>query len=115
MSARVGKVKCPRCGKIWIIPWGDSGIECTCHLYCSSGSEPSDCTVTYPYNYSGSLGYPVGAHLNSADEGDDVLHRGGYCSTHNKYTNKEPVWLEVDWYKWENERAPKEMRTLEKA
>ena len=85
---RHAKVQCSRCKQIWTVPWGQDGIECNCHTWCEDGDKPSDCTWTR-YNYTGSLGWPVGAHTNAENRGDDVLHRVGYCSTHKKYTYKD--------------------------
>ena len=110
---RTGTVECPRCSKIWrSLQWGSPGVECTCHLFCSSGTKQSDCTVAYPYNWSGQLGYPTGLHVDAKNEGDDVLHRTGYCSTHKKYVYKEPIFLEVDWKRYENQRLPAKLRLM---
>jgi hypothetical protein len=110
---RTGIAECPRCHKIWRgIQWGNSGVECNCHLFCSSGTKPSDCTVQYPYNFSGKLGYPTGIHTKPYNEGDNIFQRGGYCATHLKYTNKEPIFLEVDWKRLENTRLPKKLRLM---
>jgi len=69
------------------------------------------------YNYSGQLGWPVGAHQNSGDEGDDVLHRAGYCSTHSKYTYKGIIFIEADWKKWykKGRRVKERFRLLRRA
>jgi len=109
---RKGIVECPRCSKKWELPWAHPGVECTCHLFCSSGTKPQDCAVAYPYNYTGPLGYPAGLHNNAANEGDNITQRGGYCSTHNKFTSKEPIYLEVDWKRFEKERLPQHLRLL---
>lgn len=114
MSGRQALAVCPRCGKVHRVNWGVPEVKCDCHLYCSSGDKPSDCSVT-EYNYTGQLGWPVGAHLNRENEGDDVLHRTFYCSTHNKYIYKEPIWLEVDYKRFERERLPKKLRMLKSA
>ncbi len=112
MGERVGLVECPRCHKLWRLPWASSGTECWCHLYCSSGTKPSDCSVPYPYNWSGQLGAFTGAHNDAKNEGDNIFQRGGYCATHNKYTNKEMIWLEVDWKRFEKQRLPANLRML---
>ena len=109
---RTGVVQCPRCNKIWHLQWGNPGVECTCHLFCSSGTTPADCTVTYPYNHSGSLGFPEGIHTDPANEGDDIRHATAYCNTHNKYIRKEPIVLEVDWKRYENQRLPAHLRLM---
>lgn len=108
---RHAKVECPRCKQIWDVPWAADGVECTCHKWCSDGDKEADCTWAI-YNYSGGLGWPVGAHVNAENEGDDVLHRVGYCSAHNKYTYKVPMWIQVDWSKWKDPkwRAPRKFR-----
>jgi hypothetical protein len=105
------KVKCPRCGTVWTVPQASPGIECTCHLFCSSGNKPSDCSVTYPLHSNVKFAWPAGLHNDAADEGDDVLHRKGYCSTHGKYISKDSIWLEVNWEEWHRKRAPEEFRT----
>lgn len=110
--SREGIAECPRCHKVWRLPWGSPGVECTCHLYCSGGTQPSDCTVTYPYNYTGELKWPIGMHNDSKNEGDNIWKRSGYCSTHSKYTNKEPIWLEVNWEWFEKTRLPKNLRLM---
>ena len=108
MSFRM-KVECPRCGRIWTIEQGCPGIACVCHLYCSEGDKPSDCTVT---KVSGAIkyGWPSGLHVDAEDEGDDLPNRVSYCSTHNKYIYKTPVYIEADWERWFGERAPKKLR-----
>jgi len=42
------------------------------------------------------MGWPAGAHGVDLQEGDDVRHRMRYCSTHDKYIYRQPVFLEVD-------------------
>ena len=46
------------------------------------------------------LGWPTGAHQNSAQEGDDIRHRVRYCTTHDLYIYKTAVWMEssTDFY-----------------
>ncbi len=105
----MGKVECPRCGKIWTLPQGSEGTYCDCHLYCQYGDEPKDCNVTVQ-EYNGPLNYPVGLDQDQADEGEDVLHRTYYCSIHEVYSYREPIFLEVDWEKWFQQRAPKKFR-----
>lgn len=107
------KLECPKCHKVYTVPQYSPGRYCDCHLYCSSGDKPSDCSMT-TYNWSGQLGWPVGAHQNSGNEGDDVLHRTYYCSTHSKYTYKMPVFIEADWKKWRRKRAKERFRLLKK-
>lgn len=102
-------VECPKCSKIWIVYPGTPDIVCTCHLYCSDGDQPSDCSLT-TINYSGDLKWPVGLHTGDEDEGDDVMHRTYYCSTHNKYLYKQPVLIECDWDRWQSRRAPPYLR-----
>ena len=102
-------VDCSRCGKTWVIPYPSPGRMCDCHLYCSSGDKPSDCSVT-EYNYSGPLGWPFGVHNEPEDESDDLLHATHYCATHDKYIHKPPVFMEVDWKRWFSQRAPAKHR-----
>ena len=102
-------IECPRCKKEWHIPLGHQEIDCNCHLFCPDGDEPSDCTVT-TVSYSGSLGWPVGLHNDPVDEGEDVLNRTYYCSTHSKYYYKTPIILDADWQRWFSRRAPKKFR-----
>ena len=69
-------------------------MPCNCHLYCDQGSEPSDCSVTLT-TFNQQVGWPVGQH-GAIDSGcDSVLDRRYYCSTHGKYTGKQPVIIEV--------------------
>jgi len=107
-------IECPRCKKHITVPQGNPDAECDCHLFCSDGDEPSDCSMTI-VNYTGPLGWPVGSHQDSDNEGDDILHRTYYCSTHGKYTYKTQVVIPVDWDKWYSRRAPAKFRTLKKA
>ena len=102
-------VECPRCGKKWRLPLGSPGIECTCHLYCPYGTKPQDCNVT-EVNYSGKLNWPTGLHNDPEQEGEDILHRTYYCSTHDVYYYKTPIWIEADSQKWFSRRAPKKHR-----
>lgn len=114
---RHARVQCPRCKQIWDVPWGQDGVECNCHKWCSEGDKETDCSWQ-EYNYTGSLGWPHGAHTNRENEGDDLLHRVGYCSTHKKYTYKVPLFLEVNWKEWTRKgfRAKEKFRTaLKKA
>jgi hypothetical protein len=103
------RVPCPRCGRIWNFHSGDAGVVCNCHLYCEDGTKPSDCTVT-KVAFNGQLGWPQGLHVGSASSNEPVMDLTYYCSTHGKYTQKEPVWIEADWNKWLNARAPKRLR-----
>lgn len=110
MSAdRHMKVECPRCGRIWNVPLGQPDIVCNCHLFCSQGSKPSDCSVT-KRSFSGQLGWPTGLHVDASDESDDPLHITYYCSTHDEYIYKTPVLIECDWERWFSRRAPKKLR-----
>ncbi len=103
------RVKCPRCGKIWNVPVGTTDMDCNCHLYCEEGTMPSDCSVTIQ-NQTIQLGYPTGLHNKPEDEGQDILHRTYYCSTHNRYYYKTPIMIPCDWERWRTHRAPKELR-----
>lgn len=89
------RVQCPRCGRWWTVTPDMTEVECVCHLYCDYGSDPKDCS-TAPYDYSGSLGYPAGMHTDASDNGDDLLHRARYCSTHEQYIYKDAVQIPVD-------------------
>lgn len=103
------KVECPRCGKIWTVTQGTPDIECNCHLYCTQGDKPSDCSVT-AQNYNGPLKWPAGLDTGKDDAEDDILHRTYYCTTHDEYYTKVPILLECDWDKWFGRRAPKRLR-----
>ena len=102
-------IECPRCGREWNIPLGQSECDCNCHLFCPEGTQPSDCSVT-PQSYSGGLGWPVGLDNNPDDDGHDVMNRTYYCSIHDRYYYKTPIILEVDWAKWFSKRAPEKFR-----
>jgi len=109
-----GKVECPRCHGVWTLPQASPGIYCNCHLWCPKGSKPSDCNLT-KQEYNGSVGWPVGMDLGQLDEGADVIHRTYYCSVHKLYSYKEPIWLEVDWEKWYQQRKlPARLSELQK-
>jgi len=103
------KVVCPRCKRIWIAHEGEIEVDCNCHLYCTQGNKPSDCSVT-TVSFSGQLGWPTGLHVNADDYSDDVLHILRYCSTHAEYLHKVPIAVECDWEKWHSRRAPKKLR-----
>jgi len=103
------KVKCPRCGKIWTIQEGQPGILCDCHLICPDGEKVSDCNVT-PVNFNGDLGWPVGLKTGAESGTDDPLHHTYYCSVHNKYYRKVPIWIDADWKGWFSKRALKKRR-----
>lgn len=105
------KVKCPRCGRIWIVPQGQPDAECTCHLYCDYGFEIGDCVVTWPVNWSGQLGWPTGLAVEALDNSDHMYRAMGYCTTHSRYYYKDKVTVEVDWDAWLSNRAPKELRS----
>jgi len=103
------KVECPRCGRIINVPQGMPDVTCNCHLYCSQGSEPSDCSVT-KQNFNGQLGWPTGLHTDSPDMSDDVMHITYYCATHDEYYYKQAVLIPCDWEDWFSRRAPKRLR-----
>lgn len=86
---------CPRCKKKWHVSDSSSGVECDCHLYCSEGDKPRDCSTT-SVNWSGQLGWPAGSHTAVEQEGEDERHRVRYCSTHDRYIYKTPIFLEAD-------------------
>jgi hypothetical protein len=92
------RVRCPRCGTYWTARKGDSDVQCNCHLYCNEGNKPSDCVVTW-VEYNGSFNWPVGVHLNFADDMDNQTNVNYYCATHGNYYFKAPVLIEVDWSK----------------
>lgn len=103
------KVECPRCGRVWILQQGTPDIVCNCHLFCTQGNKPSDCSVT-PYTSNLQYGWPAGLHIDAKDEGDDVAHITYYCSTHDEYYYKVPILIEANWERWFSRRAPKELR-----
>ena len=92
------------------MPQGSPDFECDCHLYCSEGERQQDC-VTAEVNYSGELGWPVGRHTDSVNEGDDILHRVRYCSTHGKYIYKTQVIVPINWKEYYSTRLPEHLRT----
>lgn len=97
-----------------MVPQGNPDAECDCHLWCSEGEQPSDCSMTI-VNYTGPLGWPVGTHQNSENEGDDILHRTYFCSIHNKYTYKQQIVIPFNWKKWYSTRASARIRTMKNA
>ncbi len=107
-------LECPRCHKLITVPQGNPDAECWCHLFCSEGDRPQDCSVAI-VNYTGDLGWPVGSHQNSENEGDDILHRVRYCSTHDNYIYKTQIIIPVNWKKWYRSRAPARIRTMKVA
>jgi hypothetical protein len=109
-----GKVECPRCHKVWTLSQASPGIYCDCHLYCEEGSQPRDCALT-EYKFSGQRGWPLGMDQNQLDEGENRHRAYGYCTTHNRYSYKEPIWLEVDWKKWyAKKELPSKMREMQR-
>ena len=131
MSNIQGKVICPRCSKVHILPYPVSEVECTCHLFCVDGNEPKDCNVISPDlvsdYYSGfheeadsgftpaferhpiyQLGYPFGAHGSSdgSDLSGDRLHAEGYCTVHKRYVYKDMLILTLDWDEFLKTRIP---------
>ena len=107
-------VQCPRCRKRWRIQDTGVGITCDCHLYCSSGDKPLDCSVTSAITGTLQLGWPAGSHGADVQEGDDVRHRVRYCSTHDKYIDKVPLFLEFDRESYVKQRLPKHLTTFPK-
>jgi hypothetical protein len=92
-------VKCPRCGNILYASPGESEVECTCHLYCSEGSKPSDCAME-AVTYTGKFGYPRGMHVNSDSELDADRPKHEYrCTVHERYSDKKAMIIEFDWPK----------------
>jgi hypothetical protein len=83
---------------MWTAHRTDDGVPCTCHLYCNSGTQPSDCNVTEVV-YNGSYNWPVGVHGGRTDDGDNQTNVNYYCSVHNEYYIKAPVLIEVNWEK----------------
>lgn len=109
-----GKVECPKCGKVWTLPQASPGTYCDCHLWCPEGTKPSDCNLTLQ---TGNIDFswPAGMDLGQDDEGQDIVRRTYYCSVHEIYSYKSPVWLEVNWNKWyQQRRIPANLRELQK-
>ena len=93
---------------MWTIHQGADGTPCTCHLYCNSGSKPSDCTVT-AVTYSGRSTWPVGVHGGGrTDDYDNETNVNYYCSVHGNYYIKAPVFIEADWSKMDRRAKPTE-------
>ena len=106
-------LECPECGHLWTIQQGQPGIRCNCHLFCTQGTKPSDCSIT-AYTDDLQYAWPAGMHNDPAKGGEDVAHITGYCSTHEEYIYKMPVWVEADWDEWFSRRAPKKFRLLQR-
>jgi len=84
-------------------------VVCNCHLFCTQGDKPGDCSVTR-YTQGVKFAWPTGLHTDADDESDDPLHITYYCSTHDEYYYKTPVLIDLDWEKWFSRRAPKKLR-----
>jgi len=115
------KVTCPRCKRVWTVNQGEQEAECNCHLYCSQGTKPSDCSTSLvTFNHEASP--PYGAHLGDPDEdnskinrpveGKGVMHRQRYCSTHGKYIYKIPIIIPVEWDSFLSRRVKPHLRAL---
>ena len=105
------KVTCPRCKRVWTVNQGEQEAECNCHLYCSQGTKPSDCaTSLVTLNHEANPSF--GLHTGDYAEGDDVMHRVRYCSTHGKYIYKTQVIIPVDWKVFLSRRAKPSLRQL---
>jgi hypothetical protein len=110
------KVECPQCHKIWILPQGTPDLECDCHLICEDGDKQSDCSptggtaVTYPYNWSGSYGFPEGLNAKHSDNADQRYRATGYCTTHDNYIYTQKIVIPLDWNQWYGRRAPTRLR-----
>ena len=111
---RIAKVSCPRCGKTLTAHQGQPDVECDCHLYCSHGSKPSDCTLVAASSgndaFTGHWKWPSGLHNKDSHEVDDTQARTYWCSTHSVYSTKVPMLVSVDWDKWYSKRAPSKFR-----
>lgn len=111
---RRANVTCPRCHKRLSAQEGIPEVDCDCHLYCSHGTKPSDCTMVAktagPDAFTGRWKWPSGLHNQEAHEGDDTQARAYYCTTHNVYSDKMPISVEVDWSSWYGKRAPRKHR-----
>jgi len=115
LTQQKAKVECPRCHKIWTVPAGQPDIDCNCHTYCQHGSKPSDCTMVAATSgtwdaFAGKWKWPSGLHNMESHEGDDTQARVYYCTTHNVYSNKTPITINVDWSRWYGRRANKKFR-----
>jgi len=103
-------LECPRCNRTLIAHNGEPDAECNCHLYCQDGEKPQDCSVTWPYEWSGSYKWPTGLEVG-ADDYSDHQHRAmGYCATHENYYYKDKVVIDLDWEQYFSRRAPKHLR-----
>lgn len=103
MSVTYGYVKCPVCGTKYWIPFPADGVWCDCYKICEDGDGdwyPSSGCSWSEYNYRGQL--DAYEHQDTAVESKfaDKLHITGYCSTHNKYIHKQPIYVEMDWDEW---------------
>ena len=102
-------VKCPVCGKEWNVPDDSVEQQCNCHLYCEDGDKPTDCAMT-AVTFNQQVGWPVGMRPTEDSGCDNIMARTYYCSTHNKYSSKRPVLIEVELPAG---RAPKKYRMQE--
>jgi hypothetical protein len=112
MSINQAKVTCPRCGHEWIVPQGETEIDCNCHLFCERGSKPSDCSLS-AVSFDHQVGWPYGVHTGNILNDEDPVHLQNYCSTHDYYTYKTPITIHVDWDSWRSRRAPKKYRLIQ--
>jgi len=103
-------LECPRCRRVLTAFNGEPDAECNCHLYCTQGDSPKDCSVTWPYEWSGELKYPLGLQTNPPNRGAEKYRAMGYCSTHDEYYYKDKIVVELDWGAYFSKRAPKRLR-----
>jgi hypothetical protein len=108
------RVQCPRCGQIWTVKQGMPEAECNCHLWCDRGTRAADCNLTSIDSQTVNWGYPANMDVGSYDEGEDVIRRKAYCNTHEIYSYREPIILEVDWEKWRDQkRLPNKLKLIQ--
>lgn len=109
---RTQRVKCPRCGRVWVAYEGEGDMTCNCHLYCEDGNKPSDCTITAD-SFSGDLGWPLGMHGGERlgpPPADNPMRRISYCSVHNKFIVDPPMVFPVEWDRFYSRRQKKSLR-----
>lgn len=114
MSLRAA-VECPRCHRIWYAQQGMPEVDCNCHLYCEDGEKPEDCTLVDHTQathdaWQGDWSWPHGIHTDASHNGDDTQARVKYCTTHDKYVDKVPITVPIDWERWFSKRAPSKFR-----
>ena len=104
------RIQCKRCGKWWTVQPSNPERVCDCHLYCSQGTKPTDCSVTV-YNFTGEYAFPLGLEHGNASKREKRYNAYGYCSVHDEWTYKYPVIVEVPEDYFERRLPPSQSYT----